>query len=253
MPMIVNGIYRYPVKGFSGEELPQADLQPGQTIAGDRMFALGRPGLAFDVTNPVWMPKTNFLALVRDARLAELRTRYDDSSGLLSVGSGDEELLTVDLSHAAGRAELEAFLADFLSDEISGSPTVLRADGHSFSDLDAKVVSLINMDTVRALDRHTGTNTHPLRFRANLYFDGAPAWSELDWVGREITIGTASLQVIKRTRRCAATNVNPETALRDMNIPAVLQRNWGHSDLGIYARVIDAGTIRAGDQLRLRD
>ena len=65
MPATVTDIYRYPVKGFSGERLPEADLQPGQTLRGDRMFALGRPGVVFDVKHPTWMPKTNFLALVR--------------------------------------------------------------------------------------------------------------------------------------------------------------------------------------------
>lgn len=253
MTMNVTGIYRYPVKGLSGESLAEADLQPGQTIRGDRMFALGRPGLVFDVKDLTWMPKTNFLALVRDARLAELDTCYDDATGLLSVHKDGEEMLSADLSRTDGRRELEEFLAYFLAEEISGRPTLLRAEGHSFSDLDAKVLSLINLGSVQALAAQTRTAIHPLRFRGNIYFDGAPPWSEHDWVDREIMIGNVCFQVIKRTRRCAATNVNPKTALRDMNIPASLQRHWGHADLGIYARVMGTGTIRSGDQLQLKD
>lgn len=251
MPATVTDIYRYPVKGLSGEKLTETELLPGQTITGDRMFALGRPGVSFNVENPVWMPKTNFLALVRDARLAELTTRYDDASATLSVRNDGDEVISADLSSPDGRAALESFFATFMADEISGTPTLLKAEGHSFSDLDAKVISLINLESVRGLAEKTGAETDPLRFRGNVYFEGLPAWAELDWVDRKITIGDTRLEIIKRTRRCAATNVNPSTAMRDMNIPATLHKNWGHADLGIYARVIHAGTLRPGDTLTL--
>lgn len=247
----VTDVYRYPVKGLSGEKLTELDLKTSQTVPGDRIFALGRPGFQFDTDNPVWMPKTNFLALVRDARLAELSTHYDDATDTLHVTQNGTTVLTADLSDADGRGSLEAFFETFMSDDITGRPTLLRADGHSFSDLDDKVVSLINLDTVRALEAETGAPVDPIRFRANLYFEGVPAWDEIDWVGTELTIGSTRLGIVKRTRRCAATNVNPSTATRDMNIPATLQSNWGHADLGIYARVIADGKIRPGDTLKL--
>lgn len=247
----VTGIYRYPVKGLSGEELAEISLKTGQTVAGDRLFALGRPGFQFDIDNPVWMPKTNFLALVRDARLAELSTLYDDATSVLTVAHSGETVLTAKLLEDAGRAALETFFEKFMADDVDGRPTLLRADGHSFSDLDAKVVSLISLDSVRELEARTGQRVDPIRFRANLYFEGLPAWKELDWVDRELKVGGTRLQIVKRTRRCAATNVNPSTALRDMNIPATLQKNWGHTDLGIYARVVTDGAIRPGDKLTL--
>lgn len=251
MTAMVTDIYRYPVKGLSGERLPNVEVQTGQTILGDRMFALGRPGLQFDTQRPVWIPKTNFLALVRDARLAELSTRFDDTTSVLTVSQGVEELLNINLSQANGRSELEQFLAKFLSDKLSGTPTLLKAEGHSFSDLDDKVVSFINLESVRDLELQTGAQVDPIRFRGNIYFKGTQAWSENDWVGRKMTIGETRLKIIKRTRRCAATNVNPTTALRDMNIPATLQKTWGHSDLGFYARVIRGGMIRAKDSIKL--
>ena len=67
------------------------------------------------------------------------------------------------------------------------------------------------------------------------------------------SIGEAVAEVIKRTQRCAATNVNPETASRDMNLPRALQKGWGHTDLGVYARVITPGEIRPGDIITLMD
>jgi uncharacterized protein YcbX len=252
MPAILTDIYRYPVKGLSGERLPHALLEAGATILGDRMFALGRPGLHFDVDNPVWMPKTNFLALVRDARLAELSTLFDDATSILSISENGTILLSVDLSTTAGRAKVEGFFGKFLSDELSNDPTLLKANDHTFSDLDDKVISLINLGSVQAVAEETGAPVQPLRFRANLYFEGIPAWSEHNWIDRQITVGQTRLAVIKRTRRCAATNVNPETAMRDMNIPATLQKTWGHADLGVYARVSDGGTLRPGDEIQLQ-
>ena len=217
------------------------------------MFALGRPGLHFDIDNPVWMPKTNFLALVRDARLAELSTLFEDVTSVLSISENGTVLISADLTTTAGRAQVEGFFGKFLSDELSEDPTLLKANDHTFSDLDDKVVSLINLESVRAVAEETGTPVQALRFRANLYFEGVPAWSEHDWIDQQITVGQTRHDVIKRTRRCAATNVNPETAMRDMNIPATLQKTWGHADLGVYAQVITGGTLRPGDEIQLQE
>ena len=251
MAPILEDIYRYPVKGLSGEKLDLAAIRAGETISGDRMFALGRPGLDFDIDNPEWRPKTNFLALVRDARLAELETVFEDISGTLTVSQHGNELLCADLGTGNGRAATEAFFESFMSNEMVGRPTLLRAEGHSFSDLDSKVLSLINLETVRALEAHTGAPVHPLRFRGNLYISELDARAEEKWEGRTITIGDVRFEVVVRTRRCAATNVNPESAARDMNLPATLQRNWGHADLGVYLRALSDGNIRPGDRVEL--
>ena len=74
---------------------------------------------------------------------------------------------------------------------------------------------------------------------------------EFLWTGREIEIGPARLHVFERTQRCAATNVDPTTAHRDLDIPATLQRHWGHTNFGVYARVIKGGSVRPGDEVRL--
>jgi len=245
----ISEIRSYPVKGLSGQVLPLASLEEGQTIPGDRRFALGRPGFAFDIENPVWMPKTNFLALVRDERLAELDTVFDAATDTLTLRQGAQTVVTADLSSSDGRDRVEAYFAEFLADEIDGPPTLLEAGDHSFSDLDAKVVSLINLESVAALGLEIGADVDARRFRGNIYFKDAPAWSEFDWLDQRLRIGGAVVEVIKRTRRCAATNVNPDTAARDLNLPRALQKRWGHADLGVYARVMESGEIRPGDQI----
>jgi uncharacterized protein YcbX len=90
---------------------------------------------------------------------------------------------------------------------------------------------------------------HPLRFRANLYLEGWPAWHEAGLLGKTLAIGDARLKVVKRITRCAATNVDPNTAARDLEIPEALMRRFGHNECGIYAEVIADGEIAVGDEI----
>ena len=66
---------------------------------------------------------------------------------------------------------------------------------------------------------------------------------------RRFAIGAARLRVTARIDRCAAINVNPETAARGMNVVKALQRGFGHIDMGVYAKVIDGGGIATGDRI----
>jgi MOSC domain-containing protein len=103
---------------------------------------------------------------------------------------------------------------------------------------------------VAAVETAVGAPVHPLRFRGNLYVTGWPAWREFDLVGREIAIGSgARLRIVKRIVRCAATNVDPDTGIRDLTVPATLMRSFGHADCGVYGEVVKAGEIAVGDQV----
>jgi uncharacterized protein YcbX len=98
-----------------------------------------------------------------------------------------------------------------------------------------------------------GAPVHPLRFRANLYVRGWPAWHEFELVGRTLAIGDARLKVVKRITRCAAVNVDPDTAARDLELPKALMRRLGHAECGIYAEVVEAGTIGVGDRIAVEE
>jgi uncharacterized protein YcbX len=130
---------------------------------------------------------------------------------------------------------------------------MLHAPGFSFSDVASKVVSIINLTSVAALGAIIGAPIDPLRFRANVYVSGWPAWSELDLVGRRITIGdSARLKIVKRIVRCAATEVDPQTGIRDLPIPDTLMQSLGHRDLGVYGEVIAAGEVAIHDEVNCR-
>jgi uncharacterized protein YcbX len=91
-----------------------------------------------------------------------------------------------------------------------------------------------------------GRPIDPLRFRANLYIDGVAPWVEFGWLDKQLRVGPAELTVFARTQRCEATNVDPATGARDMAIPAWLTRSVGHSDFGIYAKVVTGGELTVG-------
>jgi uncharacterized protein YcbX len=245
----IDALYRYPVKGLSPERLTRTRLSIGQTVPGDRLYAIENGPSGFDPASPKYFPKTQFLMLMRNERLATLETRYDDATRVLSIRGEGRELARGDLSSKEGRLAIEAFFRRFMPAELRGPPKVLQAAGHSFSDVAAKVVSIINLASVAELETVIGAPVHPLRFRANVYVSGWPAWHEFSLLGQQITIGDARLKVTKRIVRCAATNVDPDTGLRDLEIPATLLRNFDHADCGIYAQVIDDGDIAAGDDV----
>ncbi len=250
-PADITGIYRYPVKGLSPEPLSRVALSVGQTLPADRRYAIENGPSGFDPGQPKWMSKAHFLMLQRDEWLAGLHTHFDDASHILTIHEGDKETARGDLETATGRAAIEQFLSTRFAGRLKGPPRILSGGGHSFSDVARKVVSIINLNTLQAIENLVGQPVHPLRFRANLYLRGWPAWHEFELLDRTLIAGEARLKVVKRITRCAAINVDPDTAARDLAIPQALQRRFGHGDCGVYAEVIGGGNVAEGDEITI--
>ena len=246
---VIQAIYRYPVKGLSPQPLKRVALTPGRTLPADRLYAIENGPTGFDPAHPAYFPKQRFLMLMRNERLAGLRTDYDESTHTLAIEAEDREAVRGDLRTAEGRAAIERFFAQYCWDELRGPPKVLFGEGHSFSDVAAKVVSIINLASVQAIENAAGAAVNPLRFRGNLYVAGWPAWHEFELIGRELAIGSARFKCIKRIVRCAATDVDPDTGIRDLSIPKTLMQTFGHGDCGVYAQVIEGGEIAVGDRI----
>jgi len=250
MTLSIRNIYRYPVKGLSAEPLDSVCLSAGLGLPQDRRFAIAHSTTKFDPSAPEWLPKTNFAMLMRNARLAKLNAVYDDESGVLTLLRDGKQVARGDITSRLGCTLVGQFLSAFLGQEIRGAARIIDGGEHMFSDHKNKVVSIIGLASLSDIERVAGDTVHPLRFRANFYFDGGKPWQEFDWVGKEIEIGDTRLAVTSRIVRCAATNVNPETAEGDLNIPLTLQRGFGHVDTGVYARVITPGSVREGDKIK---
>jgi len=248
-PAQIASLYRYPVKGLTPEPLPRVALEVGQTLPADRRYAIENGPSGFDPADPTWMSKAYFLMLQRDEWLAALQTHFDDASNVLTIRRDGSVAAEGDLETAEGRAAIERFFATKFAGAIKGPPKVLSGNGHSFSDVANKVVSIINLASLKAIEDIVGLPVHPLRFRANLYVSGWPAWHEFKLLDQTLAIGNARLKVIKRTKRCAAINVDPESAVRGPNILQELMRRLGHGDCGVYAEVVAGGSIGVGDAI----
>src|SRR5262249_23342749 len=175
----LQAIYRYPVKGLSPEPVARTHLAVGATIAADRLYAIENGPSGFDPAAPRHQPKQRYLMLMRNERLARLRTHFDEASHTLAIVADGREAARGDLRTPQGRAAVERFFATFCTDELRGPPRLLYAEGFSFSDVARKVVSVINLASVAAVENAVGAGVHPLRVRANLYVRGWPAWPQL--------------------------------------------------------------------------
>jgi len=245
----ITSLYRYPVKGLSPEALRTAPLRVGQTLPADRRYAIENGPSGFDPQAPVWKPKTFYLMLMRNERLAAFNTVFEDATNVLTIRRDGAVVAHGDLESDEGRAEIERFFATHFADELRGPPKLLAGGGYAFTDLARKVVSIINLGSIADIETMVGAAVNPLRFRANIYVTGWPAWYEGSLLGATLRLGEARLKVVKTTTRCAAVNVDPDTAARDLDIPSAILRRRGNNECGIYAEVIEAGDIAVGDQL----
>jgi uncharacterized protein YcbX len=256
METAIAAIYRYPVKGLSAEALDRVGLEVGRCLPHDRRFAIALGSTQFDPARPQWLAKTQFIMLMRDETLARLSTRFDPASGALTIAEAGRTLLAAPLTEPDGCGRIARFFDAFLGGAVPGPLRVVEAPGHAFADASPRrdastdqYVSLINLASIRDLEAKIGVAVDPLRFRANLYFDGPPAWRERDWLGRELTAGSVRLRVVSPITRCPATDVNPATAERDISMVAELMRHFGHNVMGLYAEVVGAGDIALGDRM----
>jgi uncharacterized protein YcbX len=244
----VQSLWRHPVKGFTPERLTAATLTAGGYFPCDRIYAVENGPSGFDPLAPGFVSKNKFTVLARIAEVALARTEYADATGVISVSAEGRAPIAADLTSAAGRAAFEAWLTDFLGDEASGPLKVVDAPGHRFTDHPLGHVSVVNLASVRDLAAKIGRPVDPLRFRANIYVDGWPAWSELEAAeGAELVVGAARLRMFKPIVRCVATHVDPATGERDIDVVKALFDFYGHLHCGVYVHVAEGGMVAEGD------
>src|SRR5205807_8440580 len=96
----IQSIYRYPVKGLSPEPMRRARLAVGETLPGDRLYAIENGPSRFDPAHPRYQPKAHYLMLMRNERLATLKARFDAPSRTLIIAFDGREAVRGDLGTA---------------------------------------------------------------------------------------------------------------------------------------------------------
>ncbi|WP_433172918.1 MOSC domain-containing protein [Actinoallomurus sp. CA-150999] len=253
----LTAIYKYPIKGLSPQKLDRAEIVAGSGIPGDRRYALARPHGAYRPGLPHAVSKQEYFMLARDARLAGLSTTLASDGCSLTVKVREHVVFEADLSVASGRRATERFFGRVLGCDEPDMPVLAQEEGRRFTDISVvsfdmmEAVSLINLATVRALEEKWGAAVDPLRFRANLYIDLDRPFVERDLLGVPIQVGPVRMTVVRVTKRCAATEVNPANAARDLPIPRLLVEHYGDAIMGVYAKIDAGGTLEPGQLVRV--
>jgi uncharacterized protein YcbX len=248
----IASLYRHPIKGFTPERLTSVTLETGACFPCDRLYAVEDGPSGFDPAAPAHLSKMKLTVLAKIPAVARARTAYNEATGVLAAKAEGQPDFAGDLRDPDGRAAFEAWLAGFLGEDASGPLRLIEGPGaHRFMDSKSGFVSIVNLASVRDLGRKIGRDLDPLRFRANLYVEGWPAWVENDWTGRTLTIGGATAEVLKPIVRCAATHVDPDTGERDADLVKALFDHYGHMFCGIYLTVTAGGAVAEGDGVSL--
>ncbi|MTI11066.1 MOSC domain-containing protein [Curvivirga aplysinae] len=251
----IKDICRFPVKGLAADYMDSADLEPERGLPFDRKWGIIHAASDVDPAAVEWAPKKNFLQLAKDEKLAQLGLSFDEATRTVSILRKGRTISKGRLDEAMGRNILQTFLSGFVEQGPRGRPRIVEAPkGSSFQDVPTKWVSIINLASVNDLEtRVIRKAIDPIRFRGNLYIEGAEAWRERNWLGKQLKIGDAVLEVTEGIGRCAATNVVPGTGEIDMNIPLSLRQGFDHMEMGVYAKVVEAGTIVKGQDVLISE
>lgn len=242
--MRVAALHRHPVKGVGWEAVAAVTLTAGAPFPGDRAWAIAHERTP---DREGWMPKAAFLQVMAGPELAAVRAESE----------GDR----ITLSHPARPTRTFALPADgpALVDWVRplwpkdkpAPATLVSAPEESMADNGRATIHLVSQATLDALTEAAGQPIQAERFRANVVLADVPAWSELDWVDRQVNMGGAELRVLEETGRCRATDANPETGARDVKMLDLLKRVVGHTHVGVYAEVIQGGAVALGDNAEL--
>ncbi len=240
-------LFYHPIKGFTPQKAPSAQLIVDKPFPGDRLFAVEDGPSGFNPAAPEFIPKTRFAVLAKAAEVARAHTFYDANSGRLTAHADGAAPFEGLLTDAAGQTAFVEWLAGVLGDAARGPLRFVDGEGHRFLDHPKGHVSIVNLASVRDLGVRIGRTVDPLRFRANLYVEGWPAWAENDWTGRDMFLGSAKARVFAPITRCSAPGVDPLTGARDMDVTGDLFRLYGHLLCGIYVHITQDGKVAAGD------
>jgi uncharacterized protein YcbX len=261
MPRVI-ALYRYPVKGFTPEVCSALTVLDEGRIAGDRAlaFRFADSGLPPEA----WSKKYGFAVLVNTPGLAQLTARFDAQNRRLRITHAETLLADEPLSDEGRErlaAAVECYALSLPDNPLEGHaerlPLKLVGDGVTprYQDSEEGQITLHSRATIAALGEAIGDpDLDELRFRSNIVVEGVDAWTEHDWIGKRLRIGSVELEAVKLKVRCLATHANPRSGERDLPVMQTLQRAFGQAQptLGIGLLTRGAGgEIRVGDTVEV--
>ncbi len=123
----------------------------------------------------------------------------------------------------------------------------------------AGAVTLLARETLGALSRLAGAELDSRRFRMSIEIEGAGAFAEDGWLGREVAIGDARIRPLGHVGRCVVTSRDPDTGTVDvptLDLLRELRAGAATTEplaLGVWGEVLVPGEVALGDAVRLGD
>lgn len=251
MTPLLAHIHRHPVKSHGREELAAVVLSAGATLPWDRRWAVAHEAARIDPAAPAWAPCANFSIGSKAPELMAINTRLDEARAEVTLTHPRREDITFRPDDPGETERFLDWVRPLCPPDRAQPVRVVSVPGRGMTDTDYPSVSLLNLASNAALGDAMGQTLSPLRWRGNLWIDGLAPWEECAWIGRRVRIGAAVLEVVEPITRCKATTANPETGVIDADTLAWLRATRGAQEFGVYARVVEGGTVAAGDRLEV--
>lgn len=242
----VTSLWRHPIKSLGREALKRVTLTAGQSMPYDRLWAIAHDSAKANGSE--WAACQNFNRGAQSPSMMAVTATLEETSETITLRHPARPDLTVQPDTESGT--LLAWASELVDADRAQPSQLFRLEGRSFTDTPFASVSLCNSASHDAVEGLAQSPLQQERWRGNIWLNGAAPWSEFDWLGRDLRIGSVILNVEERIRRCKATTANTDTGVRDVDTLKALN-TLGHQDFGIYATVKETGTIALGDQLEL--
>jgi uncharacterized protein YcbX len=226
----VAALFRYPVKSMGSEPLDHIEVG-WNGFEGDRRWAFIRGGLVR--SGFPWLTIRENPSMWKYEPYFGEPANPDTSVTFVRTPSGEE----VDVADPE------------LARELGHDCSLIKQDRGIF---DTFPLSLISVQTIRALSSSVGRELEMRRFRPNIVIDAIDGGDapEDSWIGDTITIGAMKMRIDKRDKRCVMINVDPETTERDASVLRTVAQGRD-ACLGVYGTVVSKGRITIGDAVSI--
>jgi uncharacterized protein YcbX len=265
----VIALWRYPVKSMLGEELNFSEITE-YGLVGDRLYALvdAADGKIASAKNPrKWPSMFDFRAVLADSpristHLPAVRITLHDGGVVDSRQPDIDLVLSKALTREVRLQSRSPGLGVTTSEEYNtgdqdnaAMDTITEFTLPEGTFFDTGIVHLLTTATIDRLSSlYPEGRVEVRRFRPNIVIETVRKESDFvenSWVGRVLAVGdSVRLILTALCGRCVMTTLAQADLPYDRGIlRAAVQHN--HSKVGIYACVLEGGTVRRGDSITL--
>ena len=263
----VVSLWRYPVKSMMGEELNATEVTE-RGLFGDRAYALvdSSDGKVATAKNPRKWPRlfdfrANFIEPARaSAKVPPVRIALPDGTSVTSDQDDLNPILSKALNREVtlgaaqrGAVNAEEYWPDMEGLDHRDTVTDFTLPEETFFDC-----AMVHLLTTATLDRlrelYPQGRFEVRRFRPNIVVQlvsGEKSFAENVWIGHTLAIGDkVRLSITGPCGRCVMTTLAQGDLSQD---PGILRTTAQHNqaNVGVYAAVVQGGTIRRSDPVRI--